>query len=320
MSVFGSLKMMYWVGTTDTRWFEFLSRRPRDEVNFWQPSARPAFENAPSGMPFLFKVKRPYNHIAGAGYFIMRSVLPLSLAWEIFGEKNGAASLADLRELMGPLAGRNAALSQITCQVIANPIFFAQKDWLPDPPGWSSNIVRGKMYRTEESDGARIWAHVRPLLAPGLENQGEALDPSGMTVGEPAARYGESVLMRPRLGQGSFRVVVTEAYQRKCAFTGESTLLALEAAHIVPYAEEGAHDVRNGLLLRADFHRLFDAGLVSVTPDLTIRVSPRIREAWFNGKAYYRMDGQPLSVTPARPEMRPDPDRLHWHLTNRFQA
>ena len=47
----------------------------------------------------------------------------------------------------------------------------------------------------------------------------------------------------------------------------------------------------------ADFHRLFDAGLVSVTPDMTIRVSPRIREAWFNGKAYYRMDGQPLTVT-----------------------
>ena len=53
---------------------------------------------------------------------------------------------------------------------------------------------------------------------------------------------------------------------------------------------------------------------------MTIRVSPRIREAWFNGKAYYRMDGLPLSVTPARPEYRPDPDRLQWHLKNRFQA
>ena len=99
-----------------------------------------------------------------------------------------------------------------------------------------------------------------------------------LVVNEPLARYGEPILMRPRLGQGSFRVVVTEAYRRKCAITGESTLLALEAAHIVPYAEEGAHDVRNGLLLRADFHRLFDAGLVSVTPDMTIRVSPRIRD------------------------------------------
>ena len=102
-----------------------------------------------------------------------------------------------------------------------------------------------------------------PLLARGLEAQAEASDSGALVVNEPAARYGEPILMRPRLGQGSFRVVVTEAYNRKCAMTGESTLLALEAAHIVPYAEEGAHDVRNGLLLRADFHRLFDAGLVA---------------------------------------------------------
>ena len=85
--------MMYWVGTTDTRWFDCLSHRRLDEVNFWQPSALPAFGNAPLGMPFLFKLKRPRNHIAGAGYFVARSALPLNLAWEIFGEKNGAASL-----------------------------------------------------------------------------------------------------------------------------------------------------------------------------------------------------------------------------------
>ena len=134
--------MMFWVGTTDTRWFEFLAPRHLDEVNFWQPSVRPAFENAPSGMPFVFKVKRPHNHIAGAGYFVTRSVLPLDLAWEIFGQKNGAASLSELRELLGPLADRGTPLTQITCQVIANPVFFDVRDWMSDPPGWSPNIVR----------------------------------------------------------------------------------------------------------------------------------------------------------------------------------
>ena len=161
--------MRFWVGTTDTRWFEFLSARQLDEVNFWHPSVRPAFDGAPIGMPFLFKVKRPYNHIAGAGYFITRSVLPLTLAWEIFGEKNGAASLAELRDLIGPLVSRDTPLAEITCQVIANPVFFAQRDWLPDPPGWSSNIVRGKMYDTGENAGAQIWSHVLPLMARGLE-------------------------------------------------------------------------------------------------------------------------------------------------------
>jgi putative restriction endonuclease len=103
------------------------------------------------------------------------------------------------------------------------------------------------------------------------------------------------------------------------SITGESTLVALEAAHIVPYSGDGDHDVSNGLLLRADFHRLFDVGLVGVTPDLKVKVSPRIRETWFNGKAYYNLDNQPLSVVPLHQSMRPDRDRLEWHLQNRFQ-
>ncbi|OCN02834.1 hypothetical protein A7X67_02970 [Clostridium sp. W14A] len=51
-------------------------------------------------------------------------------------------------------------------------------------------------------------------------------------------KYAESVTMH-RLGQGTFRVIVTEAYQRRCAFTGERTLPVLEAAHIKPYSENG---------------------------------------------------------------------------------
>jgi putative restriction endonuclease len=69
-------------------------------VNFWQPSATPPFKDAPTGMPFLFKLKRPNNHIAGGGFFVTYSQLPVSIAWEVFGEKNGAASFDDLREML----------------------------------------------------------------------------------------------------------------------------------------------------------------------------------------------------------------------------
>jgi putative restriction endonuclease len=73
-------------------------------------------------------------------------------------------------------------------------------------------------------------------------------------------------------------------------------------------------------LLRAGFRRLFDAGLVGVNQDLRIKVSPKIRETWFNGKAYYRLNDQPLTVVPDLAANRPDPDRLKWHFENRFQA
>lgn len=312
--------MKFWVGVTDNKWFNYFATRELDEANFWQPSATPPFKGAPIGMPFLFKLKKPNNHIAGGGFFVTYSTLPISLAWEIFGEKNGAASIDDLRSMLGPLSGSQGLSGEIGCTVLANPFFLPREEWIAEPSGWSGNIVRGKMYESNSSDGASIWTALEQRL---LTNQYEAFEgkPNPVTViNEARKKYGNPVLVNPRLGQSSFRVLVTDAYKRKCAITGESTLVTLEAAHIVPYSKEGSHEVRNGLLLRADFHRLFDVGLVSITQDLRIKISPKIRETWFNGKAYYRLNDQPLSILPDLPEHRPDPDRLGWHFKNCFQV
>lgn len=311
--------MKFWVGVTDNNWFGFLSARKPEEVNFWQPSPVAPFRDASVGMPFLFKLKRPNNHIAGGGYFVTYSSLPPSLAWEVFREKNGAPSFEKFLELIEPLLPARGRHNQIGCTVLANPFFFDKEDWIPDPPGWASNIVRGKMFESTSMDGRAIWSQVENRLV-AIRDDGEVgREEDSLVTKEPANKYGTPVMMKPRLGQASFRVLVTDAYKRRCAMTGENTLVALEAAHIVPYARDGDHDVSNGLLLRADFHRLFDVGLVSVTPDLRIRVSPRIRESWFNGKVYYGMDNCPLSVMPDREDMRPDRDRLKWHYEEVFQ-
>lgn len=310
--------MKFWVGVTDNRWYQFLSQRLPDEVNFWQPGGTPPFKGAPIGLPFLFKLKRPFNHIAGGGFFVTYSSLPLSLAWEVFGEKNGCASLDELRKLIAPLTASGRGDGPIGCNVLANPFFFDKDAWIHDLPDWSSNIVRGKMYDSTEGAGREIWSNVQHHMS--VQPLEMAKIDRVPLVADSGEKYGSPVEVRPRLGQSSFRVLVTDAYQRRCAITGESTLMALEAAHIVPYSGEGGHDVRNGLLLRADFHRLFDAGLVSITPELRVKVSRRIKEEWFNGKIYYRLDNEPLSIVPIHPSMRPDPERLDWHYRNRFQA
>ena len=304
--------MRFWVGVTDNHWFDFLAARELDEVNFWQPSGIPPFANAPVGLPFLFKLKRPFNHVAGGGFYVTFSALPLALAWEVFGAKNGAGTLNEFRELISPLIAGHNQQGLIGCTILSNPFFFDKEDWIGELPGWSPNIVRGKMFDTDREDGRTIWESVGRRIAGGAI-------PKDATMESPGS-YGTPVLMRPRLGQGAFRVLVTDAYRRRCAFTGENTLVALEAAHIVPFSVRSDHDVRNGLLLRADFHRLFDMGLVSVAPDFRIKVSPRIREAWFNGKIYYALDGKPLSILPERDDLRPDPDRLRWHNKEVFQA
>src|SRR3546814_20543049 len=95
--------------------------------------------------------------------------------------------------------------------------------------------------------------------------------------------------------------------------TGETTLPVLEAAHIQSYADEGTHQVSNGLLLRSDFPKLFDAGLVTVEPDYRIRISRRIRDPYVNGKAYYRLHGQQLAGLPAESRYRPTAQGRRGH-------
>ncbi len=73
-------------------------------------------------------------------------------------------------------------------------------------------------------------------------------------------RHGAPTLVTPRLGQGAFRLAMTDSYDRRCAVTGERTLPILDAAHIQAFAAGGAHEIANGLLLRTDIHRLFDLG------------------------------------------------------------
>ena len=168
---------------------------------------------------------------------------------------------------------------EIGCRILTQQFFFDERDWIPVPPTWSPNIVSFKTYNTGDAEGLALWEAVN-----------DGLNRSPVTgMAEAPARFGEPHLIRPRLGQGAFRVLVTDIYQRRCAVTQERTLPALEAAHIRPYGDGGAHEARNGLLLRRDIHSLFDAGYVTVTPNLRLEVSRRIREEFDNGRHYYAL-------------------------------
>lgn len=51
---------------------------------------------------------------------------------------------------------------------------------------------------------------------------------------------------------------------KKCVITHEKTKDALEAAHIISVADGGFEEESNGIMLRADMHKLFDAGLLRI--------------------------------------------------------
>lgn len=299
------------VAVTDDDWFEMLRRQPDlSEVNFWAPSAA-NFRALQSGELFLFKLHAPRNLIVGGGIFAYANTLPCSLAWEAFREANGAHSAREMRARIAKYRRSDPGdRSDFTvgCRILTQPFFFEEADWLPVPASWAPNIVSFKTYDTGDTEGLGLWDAVCDRLAR-----------LPATVLSDHDRFGAPQLIKPRLGQGAFRVLVTDIYGRCCAVTRERTLPALEAAHIRPYSDGGVHEAPNGLLLRRDIHSLFDAGYVTVTPDLRFEVSRRIKEEFDNGRHYYELHGQPI-FAPEDILRRPDPKALRWHNEHAFRG
>jgi putative restriction endonuclease len=302
--------MNLYVAVTDNDWFRFLAEREPDEVNFWRPGiGGGAFRALDAGGLFLFKLHSPLNFIVGGGLFVRYLEVPVTIAWDIFGGKNGVASLEDLSGKILRYRGGSGPRADpvIGCIVLAQAFFWDQDLWIPAPSDWSPSIQAGRGYDDTEPVGKQLFEDVqvrlpRVALATGAEIQ----------VAD-GPRYGAEYLARVRLGQSAFHAVVMEAYGRQCAMTGGKALPALEAAHIKPYAKSGPHRVDNGLFLRADLHNLFDRGYLTVTEDHVIEASRTIREQFENGEEYYRMHGQRLAVLPPDEIERPSPEFLRWH-------
>lgn len=308
--------MKFWVAVTDNAWFDFLAQLEPDEVNFWQPHARGAFRAIKPGAPFLFKLHSPLNYIAGGGYFVQHSRLPLSIAWEAFGQKNGAPDFASFRSaILRRRAGPMVPDPVIGCIVLTEPFFLPPDAWIPAPADWHPSIQQGKTYDMSERIGAELWHRVQVAAGRVLQLPQPA---NKRALSDEEVPYGRPYLARPRLGQGGFRVVVTEAYQRRCAITAERTLPVLQAAHIKPVTESGPHSPRNGILLRADLHILLEKGYLTLTEDLRVEVSRRIKEDFDNGEQYYRLHGRELLVVPRAPDQRPSPEFIRWHNDHRF--
>lgn len=306
--------MNAYLAATDPDWFHFLrSQEDVDEVNFWYPKPWGGrFGVLSDGQPLLFKLKSPHNHIAGVGFFKHYTELPLSLAWRTSGIKNGAGSHEDVRSRIARLRREERTPGfdpVIGCVLLVEPSFWPEELWIPDPPGWHPNIQRGRTYDLRAAEGRLLWEmvverlHAVPAASGIHEGPADAVLPGG---------YADPVLVRRRLGQGTFSALVTDLYRRRCAITDERALPALDAAHIRPFSEVQEHSLSNGILLRSDVHRLFDAGYVTITPEHRVEASHRMKDDFNDGDNYLRLHGSAVWV-PELELLRPDPEALRWH-------
>jgi hypothetical protein len=144
-----------YVGITDYDWFKLHSSKESvEEVNFWRPSSQAAFRALEWGEPFLFKLHAPRNFIVGGGFFTKFLRLPVSLAWETFGEANGAQSLAEVRVRIAKYRKQAILPTEdpvIGCILLEEPFFFEERDWIPTPVDQRSN-TSGKELRHGEWD------------------------------------------------------------------------------------------------------------------------------------------------------------------------
>lgn len=135
----------------------------------------------------------------------------------------------------------------------------------------------------------------------------------------PEGRTREAIV-RARINQGFFRASVLAAYGTRCCITGLSFPQLLNASHIVPWSVDVKNrtNPRNGLCLNVIHDRAFDCGLLTVTSELKVRVSPKLKVGHADKAAQdllWRFENAPISL-PRR--FVPDENFLRYHNENVF--
>jgi putative restriction endonuclease len=181
----------------------------------------------------------------------------------------------------------------IGCIILDQPVFFDEDQFVrPEDYGLSfpRQVVKFKYFDVDS---------VGDTEAPGTDHK------SFQLVKEESDDY-RSQRVKNRKGQAAFRQRVLAAYDSKCCVTGETTLEVLAASHIQPYVNRDSNHVQNGLCLRTDFHKLFDAGLITLDDDYRIVVSHHLisnkyatyqgREIRLPSESFYSPSREALTV------------------------
>lgn len=225
------------------------------------------------------------------------------------------SELKDPPELQEFLVRQNLAKGNRARRMSSGEVRLALNTWALDELNQLWGMRREKLTYLE--DAALLLAEIRhragidPQLRPAAEFLSHeaiqalrgVLEENGrLTVEEPLlpteeavvaeGKRVEQVLRVIREGQAEFRKRLVAHYGAVCMVTGTEQANVIDAAHIVPYNGASTNTLGNGLLLRKDIHALFDAGLLTIGPDLIVYVSTGVDDPF-----YRSLDGKELTLT-----------------------
>lgn len=287
-------------------WVENLNTEEDDVVFLW---ARDRPFPVKPGEIIAFKL-RDHRDICGCA--IVRRCLreDIDTVWDRYGATAGVNSRI---ELMGLVTGMRrydviGASTEMGVMVLGQPAFFKPERRPQLPSSWRPSTAISRRFSTDNDEGLGLWRS----LAEGGSFAGPR-DNSGFS--ESSIRYGPPIILFPRVGQREFSHNVGEAYGYRCVVTGERA--AVQAAHIKPFAQDGAHKISNGIVLRCDIHRLLDLGYVTISEDFKLIVSNHTKKKYGEIDCI-RYHGKPIR-DPLRPTDRPDLEMIRWHHVNVFE-
>ena len=121
---------------------------------------------------------------------------------------------------------------------------------------------------------------------------------------------------------GVFKREIPKIYNYQCAISGMrieslSNAQMVDACHIVPFAISKDDTISNGVSLSPNLHRAYDRGLITITEDYIVRISPTITEvdSPFSLKQF---EGKQISL-PQQTHHFPSPQNLAWHRKETFR-
>jgi hypothetical protein len=173
------------------------------------------------------------------------------------------------------------------------------KGWMGTTPWWFPN--------SENEEVASFIEEARAMLTELLPDDKPPASPGD--IGPP--QYG-FVRRLQRDRQPAFRSALLNAYGRTCAISGCSIEACLEAAHLDRYADSGDNRITNGILLRADLHRLMDAGLLTFRWESSV-LWPVIDEAVCDN-GYRTILVKPVNLPPS-PSHWPSEESVRFHAS-----
>lgn len=262
------------IAPTDIDWFNFLkSNVVHEEINFWTPTPWNV-KRLKRGDKFYFMLKSPIRKIGGYGHFKYYDNLTATEAWNRFGNGNGVTSLTELVSRCSKYVQKNSILDCLNdnpiigCIVLENAIFFDEEKYFSPEQykiSFPPQVVKMKYFEDDFLNQIEY---------------GDIKYTDFNLVNEQKVSYKVSK-NKDRKGQSLFRLSVLEAYQFECAITGERCRDILEGAHIQHYINDCSNHIQNGIVLRVDLHRLFDAGLITIDSDYRVLVSPLLKSDYY---------------------------------------